>query len=72
VEYEYNKYGLELIGSPNVPIEDGQGFQIIAVLVKQSSLGELPQHVESLGYLKKVKGVHIISEIRTAIFRTHQ
>ena len=54
---------------PHLPIEDGQGFQIIAVLVKQSSSDKLPEYVKSLGELKKVEGVHIISEVRTVFFR---
>lgn len=66
------EYGSEIhmfVSSPHLPIKNGEGFQIIAVLVKQSSSEMLPQHVESLGALRKLEGVHIISEVRTAIFR---
>lgn len=55
-----------------IPIRDGEGFQIIAVLVKQSFSDKLPADIVSLGDLKKMEGVHIISEVRTAIFRRHK
>jgi len=68
------------LGVRFIPINDGDGFQIIAVLVKQSSsvtISEakknisdtLPEKVRNLRELRKLEGVHFVSEIRTVIFK---
>jgi hypothetical protein len=71
------------VGRRIIPIRDGNGFQIIAVLVRQSlsvtddeakkNISDtLPGTVRNLGELRQLEGVHIISEVRTAIFRRHK
>lgn len=50
-------------------VRNGWGFEIIAVLIKQSLSKTLPEIVFNLEDLIKVKGVHVVSEIRTAIVK---
>jgi len=53
----------------NREVKNGQGFQIIAVMMKQSLSKTLPEIVQNLEDLTKVKGVHIVSGIRTTIVK---